>query len=205
MAADVLALTHNLVRLGTMTHPAQRALRNTIVPIVGSLAPVQRRAVRRMSHIDVAYPSSPLTRHGGGRAGIQPGRRAPDLDVTGNGRKTRLYELLRHGRHVLLISGPDPGGPPPMMRPWQEQVEVVTVASGPARPDFPSAGSIYLIRPDGYVAARESAANPDTLLDYLHWLFGITGPGSARASVPTAGAHTSDSTAGGPGLYRPGD
>ena len=92
VAADVLALTHNLVRLGTMTHPVQRALRNIIVPAAGSLAPIQRRAVRRMSHIHVAYPSSALTRHGGGRAGIQPGQRAPDLDVTGNGRKTRLYE-----------------------------------------------------------------------------------------------------------------
>ena len=76
------------------------------------------------------------------------------------------------------------------MRPWQDQAEVVTVASGLARPDFPSAGSIYLIRPDGYVAARGSAANPDTLLDYLHRLFGTTGDGSARASAPTADANT---------------
>ena len=33
-----------------MTHPVQRALRNTIVPIAGRLAPIQRRAVRRISH-----------------------------------------------------------------------------------------------------------------------------------------------------------
>ena len=137
VAADVLALTHNLVRLGTITRPVQRSLRNTIVPVAGRLAPIQRRAVRRMSHIHVAYATSPLTRPGGGRAGIQPGQRAPDLDVTGSGRNSRLYELLRHGRHVLLISGPGPGGHPPTMRPWQDQVEVVTVASGRAGPASP--------------------------------------------------------------------
>ena len=36
VAADVLALTHALVRLGTMTHSMQRALRNTIVPAVAA-------------------------------------------------------------------------------------------------------------------------------------------------------------------------
>jgi hypothetical protein len=109
VAADVLALTHNLVKLGTMTHPVPRALRNTIVPIAGHLAPIQRRVVRRISHIHVAYPSSALTHPGRRRDGLQPGERAPDLEVTGNEGKTRLYEVLRHGRHVLLISGPGPG------------------------------------------------------------------------------------------------
>ena len=79
VAADVLALTHALVKLGTMTHPVPRALRNTIVPIAGHLAPIQRRAVRRISHIHVAYPSSALTHPGrlarrppAGPAGTRP-------------------------------------------------------------------------------------------------------------------------------------
>ena len=136
VAADVLALTHNLVKLGTMTHPVQRALRNTIVPIAGRLAPLQRRAVRGISHIRVAYPSSAPTRPGRGRDGLRPGERAPDLEVTGNEGRTRLYEVLRHGRHVLLISGPGPGRDlQPKMRPWQDQIDVVTQAnSRTARP-----------------------------------------------------------------------
>jgi 2-polyprenyl-6-methoxyphenol hydroxylase-like FAD-dependent oxidoreductase len=111
VAADVLALTHALVRLGTTTHPVQRALRNTIVPAAGRLASVQRRAVRRISHVGVAYPASPLTRPGRGRTGLRPGERAPDLEVTGSEGKTRLHEVLRRGRHILLISGPGQGGP----------------------------------------------------------------------------------------------
>jgi 2-polyprenyl-6-methoxyphenol hydroxylase-like FAD-dependent oxidoreductase len=184
VAADVLALTHNLVKLGTMTHPVPRALRNTIVPIAGHLAPIQRRAVRRISHIDVAYPSSTLTHPGRRRDGLQPGERAPDLDVTGNEGKTRLYEVLRHGRHVLLISGPGPGpggALQPKMRPWQDQIDVVTKEnSGTDRPGLGPAENIYLLRPDGYVAARGSVTRPDSLLDYLHRLFGTT-----RARQPT--------------------
>jgi hypothetical protein len=86
----------------------RRALRNTIIPLAGRLAPIQRRAVRRMSHIHVAYPSSPLTQRSRSRGGVRPGERAPDLDMTGHGGETRLYEVLRHGRPVLVISAQAP-------------------------------------------------------------------------------------------------
>jgi 2-polyprenyl-6-methoxyphenol hydroxylase-like FAD-dependent oxidoreductase len=178
VAADVLALTHALVRLGTTTHPMQRALRNTIVPAAGRLAPLQRRAVRRISHTGVAYPASPLTRPAPGRGDLRPGDRAPDLEVTGQAGMTRLYEVLRHGRHVLLLSGPDQGG---NQAPWahllRDEVVAVAAANGMNRPP----GSVYLLRPDGYVAARGSAASPDSLLDYLRLLFGTS---EARQPAP---------------------
>jgi 2-polyprenyl-6-methoxyphenol hydroxylase-like FAD-dependent oxidoreductase len=167
VAADVLALTHTLVRLGTMTHPMQRAVRNTLVPTAGRLAPLQRRAVRRISHTGVAYPASQLTYPGrGGRGGpsLCPGERAPDLEVTGSGGTSRLYEVLRFGRHVLL--SPD-GNPPPWARP--DQVVVVRAADGRAD------RSVYLLRPDGYVAARGSLARSESLLGYLRQVFGPAG------------------------------
>ena len=160
VAVGVLALTHTLVRLGTATHPVRRAVRNTVVPVAGRLAPVQRRAVRRISHTSVAYPASQLTYPGRGGPGLRPGERAPDLAVTGDGGSTRLYEVLRHGRHVLL--GPD-GNRPAWARP--DEVVVVTAADG--RADW------YLLRPDGYVAARGSPASPDSLLAYLRLVFGL--------------------------------
>ena len=189
VAADVLALTHTLVKLGTMTHPVQRALRNTIVPIAGSLAPIQRRAVRRIGHIHVAYPSSPLTHPGRRRAGVQPGERAPDLEVTGNGERARLYEVLRNGRHVLLISGPDPiGDLQSKVRPWRDELDIVTEAnSRTTRTGLGPAGTVHLLRPDGYVAVCGSVTRPDSLLDYLHRLFASTRARQpAPASVPPA-------------------
>jgi 2-polyprenyl-6-methoxyphenol hydroxylase-like FAD-dependent oxidoreductase len=178
VAADVLALTHTLVRLGTTTHPMQRALRNTIVPAAGRLGSLQRRAVRRISHTGVAYPASPLTRPARGRAGLRPGDRVPDLQVTGYPGMTRLYEVLRHGRHVLLLSGPVQGeNPVPWAHSWRDEVVAVTAANGIDQPP----GSVYLLRPDGYVAARGSAASSDSLLDYLHRLFGTS---EARQPAP---------------------
>jgi len=176
VAAEVLALTHALVQLGTMTHSVPRAVRNIIVPVAGHLAPVQRRAVRRISHIHVAYPSSPLTHPDRIRAGIRPGQRAPDLEVTANGQSTRLYQSLRQGRHVFLMPGQEPGRDlPPVMRIWQDQIEVVTAPDG-----FALEGGSYLLRPDGYVAARGSAANPGNLVSYLRLLFGTGGHASSR-------------------------
>jgi hypothetical protein len=63
---------------------------------------------------------------------------------------------------------------PPVMRIWQDQVEVVTAPDG-----FAPEGCSYLLRPDGYVAARGSAANPGNLVSYLHLLFGTGGHASS--------------------------
>ena len=182
VAADVLALTHALVTLGTVTRPAQRAVRDAIVPVAGRLTPIQRRAVRRIGHISVGYPSSPLTRPDRNRAGVRPGQRLPDLEVTADGRPARLYEILRHGRHVLLIAGREPSGDlPPGMRMSLDQLKVVIAPDGPG-----PAGSICLLRPDGYVAARGSLAKPDNLVAYLRLLFGTArAPQLAPALEPT--------------------
>src|SRR5579859_3701180 len=164
VARDVLALTHALVTLGTVTHPGPRAARNLLVPLAGRLAPVQHRAVRRLSHISVAYPSSPLTHRGRIRAGIQPGQRMPDLEVTDGERTFRLYSGMQHRAHILLLCGQD-GGPAGLRR-WLDRVIVIR-AAGRA-----PAGCVYLLRPDGYVAARGRAASPGALVAYLRQVFG---------------------------------
>jgi 2-polyprenyl-6-methoxyphenol hydroxylase-like FAD-dependent oxidoreductase len=179
VAANVLALTHALVRLGTLNRPVPRAARNAIIPAAGRLAPLQRRAVRRISHIHVSYAGSPLTRPDRSHGGVRPGQRLPDLEVFGDGRTTRLYEVLRHGRHVLLMQGPSPGrGLPAGLDAWRDQIEVAEVADG-LRP----AGNVYLVRPDGYVAARGSVAGPGRLLDYLWQLFGDADHGDRALAI----------------------
>jgi len=142
VAANVLALTHALVRLGTVNRPVPRAARNAIIPAAGRVTALQRRAVRRISHIHVSYAASPLTRPDRRHGGVRPGQRAPDLEVIGDGRTARLYELLRHGRHVLLMPARGPGrGLPAALDAWRDRIEVAVAADG-LRP----AGNVYLIR-----------------------------------------------------------
>src|SRR5579859_50798 len=167
VAAEVLALTHALVRLGTVSRPVPRAARNAIIPAAGQLAALQRRAVRRVGQIHVSHASSTLTRPDHGRGGVRPGQRVPDVLVTGDGGTFRLYEVLRRGRHVLVISAGR--GVPAALDAWRDEVTVAEAAEILAAPD-----RVYLIRPDGYVAARGSLDRPGRLLDYLEQLFGGT-------------------------------
>jgi 2-polyprenyl-6-methoxyphenol hydroxylase-like FAD-dependent oxidoreductase len=55
------------------------------------------------------------------------------------------------------------------------------------RPRPGSAENVYLLRPDGYVAVCGSVTRPDSLLDYLHRLFGTT---RARQSWPRFGGES---------------
>jgi hypothetical protein len=128
---------------------------------------LQRRAVRRIGHTGVAYPASPLTQPGRRRAGLRPGARVPDLDVAGPAGTTRLHEILRQGRHVLLSTAA--GDLPPWTRLWPDQLVVVRAADGHA------GKSVYLLRPDGYLAARGSLASPESLLGCLRLVFGSSG------------------------------
>jgi 2-polyprenyl-6-methoxyphenol hydroxylase-like FAD-dependent oxidoreductase len=165
VAAQVLSLTHALVRFGTMTHPVRRALRDTIVPMAFRIGPVHRRAVRRWTQVNVSYPASSLTRPGGGHGPLRPGQRAGDIEVRGDG-ATRLFSILRRGRHVLVVSraGRDRAAADPALKPYRELLEIVTSCRGLPRS---RSGAVVLIRPDGYIAARGTLDKLDTVLDYL--------------------------------------
>ncbi|MFD0402919.1 FAD-dependent monooxygenase [Kitasatospora sp. NPDC127121] len=99
---------------------------------------------------------------------------APDLPLTTAAGPTRLAELARGGRALLLDLA---GGSPrlaDLAADWKGRVDVLT-ADCPQ----PPAGAL-LVRPDGYVAwaAAPGEEDPDGLLRALHAWFGE--PDSAR-------------------------
>ncbi|MGO8889842.1 MAG: hypothetical protein ACLP8X_20950 [Streptosporangiaceae bacterium] len=64
---------------------------------------------------------------------------------------------LPRGRHVMVLTGADPDSEPASPRPdaYQDLFEVVTRGPGDARAFRRSrAGSVFLVRPDGHIAAR---------------------------------------------------
>jgi hypothetical protein len=157
-----------------MTHPAKRALRDAIIPAAFAVGPVHRRAVRRWTQVNVAYPASSLTQTGRGRGRPRPGQRVPDIEVLTAEGPSRLLTVLRRGRHVIVVTGADPDNAlaSPALEPYRDLFEVVTCGSADARVFRGTrAGSVFLVRPDGYLAARARPDKPQIVLGYLQRLF----------------------------------
>lgn len=131
VGADLLASTRAQTALMTGHSPEGQALRALLSGLIADLPELSRTLAERLSALSVAYPA------GGGHR--LAGTRAPDLVLGG----TRLFGLLRTGRHVLLDLA---GGTRP--------AEGVTLHRGPLSvPHAHWAGvTAALIRPDGHVA-----------------------------------------------------
>jgi 2-polyprenyl-6-methoxyphenol hydroxylase-like FAD-dependent oxidoreductase len=201
VAAQVLGLTHTLVRFSSMTHPVQRALRDTIVPAAFRIGPIHQRAVRRWTQVNVGYPASSLTRSGRGHGQPRPGQRAPDIEVLSRERTSKLFNVLRRGRHVMVVTGADPARvlASPALQPHRDLLEAVTRGPGDAYTFRRSrAASVVLVRPDGYIAARGTPDRLDTVLSYLQKLSGkprpadppVTASSGTRASGDRSRAST---------------
>jgi 2-polyprenyl-6-methoxyphenol hydroxylase-like FAD-dependent oxidoreductase len=165
VADDVLRLTHNLVRIGTVTHPVKRRVRDIAVPALGRTTVIQRRAARRLSQVYVTYPPGPLVRRDRGRGAPKAGQRVPDREVRAGSQVTTLHGVLRSGRHVLLVPAAHAAGlrGDPALWPYRADVDVVTCDNG--------TGPVVLVRPDGHAAARGTPGGMTAIAGYLRDLF----------------------------------
>ncbi len=177
VADEVLRLTDGLVRMGSISHPVKRAVRDLVVPVLGRAPAIQRRAARRISQVYVAYPpgQSALASPGSVRGNPGPGQRMPDIELTVGGRDTTLFSVLRGGQHVLVVPATDPARllAGSGLRPYRRDLEIVTATprqSAILRRQ--GAAPVILIRPDGYVAALGSPASLHAVTGYLRTLFG---------------------------------
>jgi hypothetical protein len=166
VAEKVVGLTHALVRYGTMSHPVKRRVRDVVVPALGRSAAIQRRAARRISQVYVSYPPA--------------GPRMPDISVRVAGQATTLHQVLRAGRHVLVV--PAAGLVTVLaeagLTPYRDDVDVVA-ADG--------TGPVVLVRPDGHVAAKGRPGRMPAVTGYLRELFGE--PDSVPAARPGPDVH----------------
>jgi hypothetical protein len=185
VADEVLKLTHTLVRYGTMSHPVKRRIRDTAVPVLARSTAIQKRAARRLTHVGVVYPAGPLTRPDSRRGDPRPGQRIPDAAVRQGSQVTTLHNVLRHGRHVLVV--PAAGLASVLgdarLRSYQNDIDIVT-GSAMAVSGIASGGKALavLVRPDGHTAVRARPAALDPVLDYLRDLFGDPGNQSSSST-----------------------
>ncbi|WP_227979387.1 FAD-dependent monooxygenase [Nocardia spumae] len=121
------------------------ALRDTMSELIGMDA-VRHRLGLMITALDIRYDCAgdhPLT-----------GRRVPDADLVTAAGPTRLYELLRSGRPILLSRTETET---PDIRGWKDRVDLVTADDRVDTWTVPGLGSVAaptsaLIRPDGYIA-----------------------------------------------------
>jgi FAD binding domain-containing protein/aromatic ring hydroxylase-like protein len=145
-----------LLRLALARSRATRAARWLLANVVGRFGSPPALVSRAVSGISIAY-AAPRGAH------RLAGRRAPDVRLaTGKAGMTRLYEILRGGRFVLLTPA---GAGAAIGRRWAGRVDPAT----PADATLP----MVLVRPDGYVA----------------WATDETAPASRDAALRTTLTH----------------
>jgi 2-polyprenyl-6-methoxyphenol hydroxylase-like FAD-dependent oxidoreductase len=140
-----LRLTDLLMRLAVAPAPV-RLLRSLLAPTIMNQHRVSEAVRRTISGLGIAYQVPPGTVDS-----PSAGTRVPDLPLAGDGAKTRLYELMREGRFLLIDVG---GVAVAAATPWRDRVVAVTVQG-----ELMGSATALLIRPDGYLAW--SAAQAD--------------------------------------------
>jgi hypothetical protein len=139
-----------------------------LVPTLLGRPRFQTFLIGAISQLKIGYPKSPLSRESGRwDGGPEPGARAWDGPVRGDGMR-RLHDVLRGPRHTaLLFAGDSSGGPLTRFgRDLQDRygsrlAAQVIGTGGLADPDGvihrrydAEAGTVYIIRPDGHVGYR---------------------------------------------------
>jgi 2-polyprenyl-6-methoxyphenol hydroxylase-like FAD-dependent oxidoreductase len=146
VGASVLKLTDAFNQLVLGQSAVQRAAQRIAIRALLSFPRSRRLLAGRLTGIGIAYPPSSPQDH------PMTGRRMPDVDCVGDRAGTRLYELLRDGKFVLVAtSGVETAS--------ADRPGLVRAVHADA--SLPRA---VLVRPDGYVAgASDRVPTPSQL------------------------------------------
>ena len=150
---EVLKAAGRLTAIGTIRNPVAQVVRNLVGHVMFGLAPVQHALADNVTEVAIGYPESSLSGPSQGGAGLRPGERVVPVAGqapigSGDAPRFALFadkssataDLLRQFDALL-----DPDIRPPLRE-----------------------GSIWLVRPDGYVAC--SARDEQVIANYLESL-----------------------------------
>jgi 2-polyprenyl-6-methoxyphenol hydroxylase-like FAD-dependent oxidoreductase len=149
---EVLKNTSRLTAIGTLHNPVAEELRNLVGRVALGFAPVRHAVVDTMSQVSVGYPESPMNGPRHGPLHPRPGQRmAPIAGAPpfGAGHEPRFTLLASSSPAVAGVLSSFP--------------KLLNAALGPP----PDENGVWLIRPDGYVAAAAPAADLSSISDVL--------------------------------------
>jgi hypothetical protein len=149
---EVLKNTSRLTAIGTLHNPVAEELRNLVGRVALGFAPVQHAVVDHMSQVSVGYPKSPM--NGRGHGSFRPGPGQRTAPIAG----AQPFGAGHEPRFTLLASSS-----PAVARVLSSFPKLLNAALGPP----PDENGVWLIRPDGYVAATAPASDLSSISDVL--------------------------------------
>jgi hypothetical protein len=149
---EVLKATARLTAVGTLSNPIAEDLRNLVGHIAFGFAPVRHAFVDHLSQVSVGYPESPMNGLGHHSLHPAPGQRMAPIAGSppfGAGDKPRFTLLASSSPDVVEFLATYPG--------------LLSDTLGTS----PSPDGVWLIRPDGYVAATAPSGDLTAVSDVL--------------------------------------
>jgi 2-polyprenyl-6-methoxyphenol hydroxylase-like FAD-dependent oxidoreductase len=161
---EVLKSAERLTKVGTLRSPVARTIRNLVGHVAFGLAPVQHQFANQMTEVAIGYPDSPLNAASAKSVkGPRPGQRIVADQPFGAGDTPRFALIAEDDVQARAVLQRHAGLLEPELR---------KSLNGPG---------IWLVRPDGYVAAAVGAGEWQVIDSCLSKI-------AARAPEATPGA-----------------
>jgi len=193
----VLGMTEFTQNVVTTPRRINRALRDTLLPLVSGLTPFQTKTSEMVSEIAIGYRKSPIVENHRLPGGPHAGDRAPDATVGefSAGREINLMSIFGREHVLLALAAPELQAQEKFqeinslireryahlvsaylilgnrVEPVQAGTNILLDSAEQFAERYGSTPSFYLVRPDGYIGFRSHAAQARLLRAYLSKLF----------------------------------
>jgi 2-polyprenyl-6-methoxyphenol hydroxylase-like FAD-dependent oxidoreductase len=172
IAADILRFTDLTFRTGLGSNVLVRKLRPMLLPLVFGSSWVTSKMTRTMAQLEINVRRSPIVEdHRIFPTGPHAGDRAPDASFMLDGKSTQVFEQLRGTTHVVFTHCVDFDTIMTLRNQLPSAlVRVIAADEGDELEDRYHLGSgpaLWVVRPDGHIAYRQSGDDPEPLLAWF--------------------------------------
>ncbi|HLY39727.1 MAG TPA: FAD-dependent monooxygenase [Terracidiphilus sp.] len=170
----LLRFTERGLKLGSTTSSVLESMRDTFLPVLSALKPVQRAMLGFISETAIEYRSSWTVMDFGGDGDLRAGDRLLDFELKPNSERPMLQKrtLLQdwtEPKHLALLLEPT-GAEVNELRQTLPQAVVITVRAAELDRDglraLGTSKKLLIVRPDGYIGFRGHAEPHTPWMEY---------------------------------------